>query len=262
MEKKNLFSSFIDKFISLPLWLKEVLFVHLREDIAKHTLDENNTNIRKEDLFQYYVPAMTYIGKKELMDRAGGHSQNLYKFLSSALQGNNMAEITLNNYWTLEEAAILNIEAIEKEFVSPPNNTYARAMAMYLSGKIRIGEYFKRIGRINVDQLDLAIRKQKELVEAGEKIGMVTVKINMGYITEHDSRVVLYIKDECKQRFIFNPDIISKTPASASTGFTQPMGVPSEKQSEAPNLMLEKLTKENTLLKNKIRAIIDVIQSK
>ncbi len=262
MEKKNLFVEFLNKFLALPLWLKEILFVNLREDLAKHSFEDNNENIRKESLYQYYVPALTYLGKKELVERAGGYHPNIYKFLSAAAQDDNIAEITLNNYWTLEEAALLNIESIEHEFVTPPGSTYAQAMALYLAGRIRIGEYFKRIGKIDIDQLDSAIRKQKELADAGEKIGMVSVMIKMGYISEKDSKVVLYIKDECKQRFIFNPDILSKTPVN-STEPPAPPPIEPNMTFELPSVndeVVERLTKENTLLKKKIRAIVEIIK--
>lgn len=249
MDKKNIFLTFIDKFVSLPLWIKEVLYLQLRSDLDNYVLDSKQNELNKNDLYQYCLPNITYIGKKELASRDNDQPPNVYKFLEGAAQGLNIIEITLNNYWTLEETAILNIQCIEKEYVSAPPTTNTKTMALYLAGKIRLGEYFKRIGQVNVDQLDTAIRKQKELEAAGQKAGMATVMINLGLVTEADTKIVLYIKDESKKRFIFNTDILGKNAVVAA-----PQGSGSSQE------LVEKLTRENNLLRNKLKAIADVLQ--
>lgn len=259
MAKKNLFLSFWDKFLTLPLWVKEVLYLNLQEDLLNYSFGLQYLD--KNDIYQYYKPALTYLGKKELASRDSNLHPDIYKFMDSASQDLNIIEITLNNYWTLEETAKFNLECIDKEFVIPPSTKNSKAMALYLAGKIRIGEYFKRIDKIDVDQLDVAIRKQKELENAGQKKGMATVMIDLGYITEQDTKTVLYIKDEGKKRFIFNTDIISKSTTQASApeniANAAPIGANS---SNANNAVVEKLLRENTLLKNKLKAIINVIQ--
>ncbi|MDD3238075.1 MAG: hypothetical protein PHV37_08280 [Candidatus Gastranaerophilales bacterium] len=253
MEKKNLFVSFLDKFIDLPLWIKEALFLCLKQDLEKYSVAQKSVD--KSDLYQFYSPVLTYVGKKEISSHNDSHEPNVYKFLEGAAMGLNCLEITLNNYWTLEETALLNILCVEKEYVSPPSSKVANAMLLYFSGKIRFGEYFKRIGKINVDQLDSALRKQKELEENGQKMGMASVMIKLGLVTEEDTKNVLYVKDESKKRFIFNTDLLGKGNASrvdSVSGITA-----------GSNLaLLEKLTKENTLLKHKIKGIINVIQGK
>lgn len=249
MEKKNIYTSFIEKFLGLPLWIKEVLYLQLKLDLDSYLLNSRHNVMDKSELYQYSLPNVTYIGKKELTSRAGDLHPNLYKFLEGAAQGLNIIEITLNNYWTLEETAILNIQCIEKEFVAPPTTVNAKTMALYLSGKIRIGEYFKRLGQVNVDQLDSAIRKQKELEAAGQKVGMAQVMINLGLITEEDSKIVLYIKDESKKRFIFNTDILGKNAVVAA-----PQGSGSSQE------LVEKLTRENNGLRTKLKAIAEILQ--
>lgn len=256
MEKKNIFVTFLEKFVSLPLWIKEVLYIHLKEDMEKYAI--GTSQLDKSDLYQYYLPTLTYIGKKELSSRDNDHEPKVYKFLEGAAQGLNALEITLNNYWTLEETAILNMLCIEKEYVSSPSTVYANAMALYFSGKIRIGEYFKRIGQVNVDQLDMAIRKQKELEAAGQKAGMASVMINLGLVSEEDTKNILYMKDESKKRFIFNTDLLGKS-ATPVTQADNIMNMTSQSQG-ANNAIVEKLVRENNLLKNKIKAIIQVIQ--
>lgn len=255
MEKKNVLSSFMNKLMALPMWIKEVIFIQLRDELENNSINAARETFYKEDLYQYYLPTLTYSGKKELAARATGHADNLYKFLEGVADGFNIIEITLNNYWTLEETAKLNLESLELEYISPSKSNYVRATGTYLSGKIRLGEFFKRIGRIDVDQLDTAIRKQKEYDKNGKKIGMAKILIDLGYITENDANVVLFIKDECKKRFIFNTDILGKSVVSASN---QPQ--PQQLSTSAFAVKIDKLTRENEFLTAKLNAISDIVQ--
>ena len=59
-------------------------------------------------------------------------------------------------------------------------------MAGFMSGRFRTGEYFKRVGKINVDQLEMTIRKQKELTEQGIKSKIAQVMIDLGCIIDYD----------------------------------------------------------------------------
>ena len=81
-------------------------------------------------------------------------------------------------------------------------------MAGYLAGKYRTGEYFKRIGKINIDQLEHTIRIQKELREKGERPQFVELMIEFGYITEADSKALLIIKEQASKRFILDVALI------------------------------------------------------
>lgn len=260
MEKhNNIFSIFVDRLLDLPLWVKEILYLELKSDIEKNSLTQDICgNIDKESLYQYYVPTLTYSGKKELSSRSTGPSSTIYKFLEAVSLGLNILEITLSNFWTLEETAMLNIQCVEKEYITAPSSVILKAISLYLAGKIRLGEYFKRLGKINVDQLDTAIRKQKELEAAGQKVGMATVMIRLGYINEEESKMVLLIKDECKKRFILNSDIPGKTsvsgPPQGGASSVSPVGGVS-----ASSEIVLKLTKENTILKNKLQAIGKVL---
>ena len=71
-----------------------------------------------------------------------------------------------------------------------------------------ITEYFKRSGKINVDQLEKAIIAQKESVKSNKPLRIAEIMISMGYITEKDTTSLLLIKDESKKRFILDASII------------------------------------------------------
>lgn len=256
MEKRHIFLSFLTKVLEMPLWVKEILYVELKKNVEENNillLDEKG-NIEKESLYQNYLPTLTYVGKKELANHAEGHPENVYKFLEYSQSGANILQTTINNFWTLEETAVVNVICLEKQYVTPPASLVAKTMLVYLSGRIRFGEYFKRLGRINVDQLETALRKQKELENQGQKVGIASVMINLGYITDEESKTVLHLKDESKKRFIFDPELIGKIGGGAPP-VDKPSVVSASGVVAFDSEMAARLSKENKYLKIKLEAI-------
>ena len=53
---------------------------------------------------------------------------------------------------------------------------------MFIAGKLKTGEFLKRIGKITVYQLEQAIRYQKELNDEGRHIKMASILIKLGML--------------------------------------------------------------------------------
>jgi len=206
---KNILGLFLDKLLDFPLWVKQVIYLHLYQNLALF-LSEDFINVKEEDTFHLYVPVLSFAGKNEMMDRKCGCDINIYNFLINVHEGLSMLEISMNNFWTLEEVAKCYMFCFEKEYVKPPSSQYVLAMAGFMGGKYRTGEYFKRIGKINVDQLEQTIVKQKELIQKGQHLKMAEVMISLGYITEKDTSSLLIIKEESQKRFILDLGILPK----------------------------------------------------
>ena len=211
----------------------------------KSTLPCSNIDTNEDDLYQYLKPQMTYNGKKEYEKlKYTNPNSNTYKFLSAINDNLNIIEITLNNAWTLEETSQIYYNCIDAELVKTPQNPVISAKAAYLSGRIRIGEYFKRIGLIDIDQLENAMRIQKESEQANQKKGFASILIDLDLVTRDDTDSILLIKQESKRRFIldFNSDKIK---------------INSEQlRADEDAKKIERLTYENNLLKNKLRELL------
>ena len=67
----------------------------------------------------------------------------------------------------------------------------------------------KRLGKIDVIQLESAIREQKKMNEQGSNAKIADVMINLGYITEKDVKILLMFKDESKKRFVMGLGLAS-----------------------------------------------------
>ena len=154
-------------------------------------------------------------------------------------------EIALNRFWTLEEVCKLFMAAIDADMIKAPVPVKITAMAGFMSGRFRTGEYFKRVGKINVDQLEMTIRKQKELVAAGQKAKIAQVMIDLGYITEKDTLSLVTIKDEARKRFILDTAII-------------PEGVTANDSKYVAEI--EELKRQNTILKAKLAKLLSMFK--
>ena len=156
-------------------------------------------------------------------------------------------EVALNNFWTLEEVCKYFMTAVDADLIKAPIPVKIIAMAGFMSGRFRTGEYFKRVGKINVDQLEMTIRKQKELTDQGVKSKIAQVMIDLGYITEKDTKSLITIKDEAKKRFILDSSII-------------PEGVTANDSKYLAQI--DELKKQNLILKAKLTKLLSMFKKK
>lgn len=241
--KKNMLATFLDKLTSFPLWVKQVIFLRLYQNLSAY-LSEDFISVNEADIFHIYVPKLTFIGETELFERKCGLDDNIYNFLSNVRDGLSMLEISMNNFWTMEEVAKYYIFCLEQDYVKTPESYLVHAMAGFMSGKFRTGEYFKRSGKINVDQLERVIIEQRESIEAGKPRKIAEIMIDMGLVSQKDTASLLIIKEEAKKRFILDSSVIPAEVATAAQG--------AKDHTEE----IAKLTEQNKILKEQLSKIL------
>ena len=244
---KNILLVFLEKLMSFPLWVKQIIYLRLYQDLSA-VLSEDFINLREIDLFHLYSPILTYMGRAELSDKKGGFDANIYNFLANVADGLNMLEISMNNFWTLEEVAKYYIFCIEQNYVKPADSLYILSMAGFMAGKYRTGEYFKRVGKIDVDQLEKTIIKQKEFAEKGTPLKMAEIMISLGFITEKDTASLLLMKEEAKKRFILDSSLIP-------TGLPDPT-----KDLQFYQAEIDKLKTQNEMLKDRLTRVLEFVK--
>ncbi len=191
--------------LSLPLWVKQVIYSVLKQELentlSKRTLD----TFQPEDTLQIWHPELTHAGIRALENPSSEFSPELIKILRMARQGKAVIDITLLNQWTLEQCTVHLLTAVSKELVLSPQSGIIQATILYLSGRIRLGEYLVKIGRVTVEQLDQALRTQRYIEESlGERTGIANVLINLGYINKMDSEGILFLKEESRKTYSVN----------------------------------------------------------
>ncbi|HEY9745097.1 MAG TPA: hypothetical protein V6C99_02640 [Oculatellaceae cyanobacterium] len=194
------FDQLIQQLSAFPLWMKQVLYAQLRNDLetcmSKATLDA----FSPEHTLQLWVPELTRQGQGELEQPSGQFAQGIYRLLHLVKFRKNVVNITILNNWSLEQCAQHLLHAIDRELVMPPRSAVIMGTVEYLAGKTRLGEYLVKINRLTVEQLDQALRTQKAIQEAmGERTGIANVLINLGYIKREDSEGILFLKEESKK---------------------------------------------------------------
>ena len=193
--KRNIFTSFLNKVEDFPLWVKQVICLKLSEDI-KAQVCEKFLKENADNIFSLYEPILTFKGREALMKKSSGLDLNLQNFLSHAESGYNIMEISLNTFLSMEEIAKYFIFCIDQGFIEKPENIEIEAMAGFIAGKFRTGEYFAAKGAITEDQLEEAVSKssasQKKFAE---------ILVDMRLISQEDVKAMLTFKQESKRRF-------------------------------------------------------------
>ena len=233
-----------------PLWVQEVIYMDIKNHVEEN-LPGATTVYTEEEIYPIYVPEITFKGKKELETHDHAFEFNVYKLLEEINKGQRIADITLNNFWSLEQTSAYLALCVKNELVKTPSNPIISASIFYLGNEIRLGEYVKRLDKIDIQGLDDILRKQKLHNEENpdDKVKIGELLINMGYVANKDIDKILNMKQEAKRRFIVSNDF---KPAAQSENVNY-----TELQQK-----IQKLTTENNLLKDKLRAIFNIQNKK
>ena len=245
--KKNIFDLFLEKVLSVPLWIKQVIYLKLEKEMQSYDCDEFLRE-HKEDIFSTFVPTLTFKGKTELMEHKCGLDTNIYNFLQGCANEYSLIEISVNTFLSMEEVAKYYELCLEQNFVKVPDSKEIHAMAGYISGKFRIGEYFKQRETIDVDQLQKAILAHRDAQESENPKKFGEILVELGFVTNNDLKALLVLKEEAKKRFILDYTTVPK-PETTYTNENQ------KYEDE-----ITKLKDENLKLKRKLLQLLELVK--
>ncbi|MBQ8459800.1 hypothetical protein IJ541_06830 [bacterium] len=234
--KREFLKQFLNKISTFPIWLKEIIYNRLSQEI--------NTEDNLSYIFATYKPVLTYKGKCENDFKKSGFDTNIYNILNSADKNLSISDITLNTYLSMEEVAGYVLFCIDEGFFEIPDNSQILSIAGFLSGKFRTGEYFVENGTISETQLNNAIETHKK---ENKKFGQALIKL--GFITQNQLDTILSIKDEAKKRFILDYNDVPK--------INQEYADPNVQYEE----QIENLKLENKKLKTKLEQLLTMVKN-
>lgn len=231
----NKFELFMDKISDMPLYIKQLMYTKLSVEMknfgCQDVLDEGEN-------FSSYVPTLTFKGETELLKRTNGFDSNIYSFLEFCKKGFSVAEISVNKFLTMEETAKLFVFCSDESYIELPENNIL-AVAEYLSGKTRLGEYLLSIKRINSEQLNSILNNYDTDKKFGE------ILIDLGYVTSKDIKSIIMLKSEAQKRFVLDCDI---TPISQTVCVSN------------DNHELSNLKSENKKLKAQLNKLLELVK--
>ncbi len=198
VNSKNIFKLLLKELFNLPVWIKQIIYLKLKEEFESSELKSYFNFVTKDTCFQLYLPKLTYAGRKEIEKRTGRFNKEVYDLLEGAVQELSIIETAISNNWNLYECSKYFLEAIDRELILKPTSPFIRGTALYMGGKIRLGEYFVKINKINMEQLDEALRSQKYIeTSLGDRPGLADIMIDLGFLTKEDTEGILFLKKDC-----------------------------------------------------------------
>lgn len=199
---QNTFKTFIQEIFALPVWIKQIIYMELKEQIECSSLKSCMDIVKKDNCLQLYIPKLTYTGKKEVETKTKKLSENTYIFLECISQNISIMEIAVKNRWNLCECSGYFLETIESDLVVKPSSPVVKGTALYMSGKIRLGEFFVKINKITIEQLDEALRNQKHMEESlGDRPGLAEILVSLNFLNKNDTEGILLLKEDCKKYY-------------------------------------------------------------
>lgn len=202
ISSQNIFKIFIQEIVNLPVWIKQIIYVELKEQLECCSINNCIDINKKDNYLQLYIPKLTYTGKKVLEQKTKNLSENISLFLECAYQNISIIEIAIKNNWNLCECSNYFLEAINEDLVINPPSPIIKGTALYMSGKIRLGEYFVKINKITIKQLDEALKNQKHIEESlGDKPGLAEILIKLNFLNKNDTEGILLLKEDCKKHY-------------------------------------------------------------
>lgn len=242
---KSLFVDYMEKMCSYPLWIKQTIFLNLSNDLTQY-LSNEFLDVEEGDLFHVYKPSLSEHGQNELFTKESGYDETIYSFLNCCTKGMSLIEIAIENNLTMEEVAKAFMFCKKSKLFSAEVPNLVSAIAGFIAGNYRTGEYLVRAGKMTIEQLDEVLNKQQEIKDSGKHVFIAELMVQMGFVKEVDVKSIIFMKEEAGKRFSLNPD-------------------------EMPNIALEKenfdirventrLKEENEILRQKMDAVLTFIK--
>ena len=242
---KSLYVGFMEKLLAFPLWVKQTIFMDLSKDLTKY-LSSEFLDVEEGELFHIYKPDLSERGKNELLTKENKFDESIYSFLNCCSKGMSLIEIAIENNFTMEEVSKAFTFCKTSGFFSKDVPNLVSAIAGFIAGKYRTGEYFIRAGKMTIEQLDEVLNKQQEMKDAGKHVFIAELMVQMGFVRDLDVKSIIFMKEEAGKRFSLNANEIPSL----------------SMEREAYDIRVEntKLKEDNEILKQKIDMLLQFIQ--
>ena len=242
---KSLFVNYMEKMYAFPLWIKQTIFMALSKDLTTY-LSNEFLDVEEDQIFHVYKPALSEMGQNELLTKESKFDDSIYSFMNCCSKGMSLIEIAIENNFTMEEVAKAFTFCKTSGFFSKEVPNLVRAIAGFIAGKYRTGEYFIRAGKMTIEQLDEVLNKQQEINSSGKHVFIAELMVQMGFVRELDVKSIIFMKEEAGKRFSLNPDDLPS--------------IALERESYDIRVENTRLKEENEILRQKMDALLTFIK--
>ena len=242
---KSLYVAFMEKMLAFPLWIKQSIFLDLSKDLTTY-LSNEFLDVKEGELFHVYKPELSELGQNELFTKESKFDETIYSFLNCCSKGMSLIEIAIENNFTMEEVSKAFTFCKTSGFFSKDVPKLVAAIAGFIAGKYRTGEYLIRAGKMTIEQLDEVLNKQQEMNESGKHVFIAELMVQMGFVAERDVKSIIFMKEESGKRFSLNAEEIPS--------------ITMERENYDIRVENTRLKEENEILKQKMDALLTFIK--
>lgn len=242
---KSLYVGFMEKLLAFPLWIKQSIFLELSKDLNNY-LSNEFLDVEEGELFHVYKPELSELGQNELFTKESKFDESIYSFLNCCSKGMSLIEIAIENNFTMEEVSKAFTFCKTSGFFSKDVPKLVAAIAGFIAGKYRTGEYFIRAGKMTIEQLDEVLNKQQEMNESGKHVFIAELMVQLGFVRERDVKSIIFMKEESGKRFSLNAEEVPS--------------IVTERENYDIRVMNEKLKEENEILRQKMDTLLTFIK--
>ena len=242
---KSLYIGFMEKMLAFPLWVKQSIFLDLTRDLNTY-LSNEFLDVQEGELFHIYKPELSDLGQGELLTKESKFDDSIYSFLNCCSKGMSLIEIAIENNFTMEEVSKAFTFCKTSGFFSKDVPKLVSAIAGFIAGKYRTGEYFIRAGKMTIEQLDQVLNKQQDMKDAGKHVFIAELMVQMGFVRELDVKSIIFMKEEAGKRFSLNAEEVPN--------------ITLERESYDIRIENTRLKEENEILKQKMDSLLTFIK--
>jgi len=242
---KSLYYGFMEKLLAFPLWVKQTVFMDLSKDLMNYLSDEF-LDVEEGELFHIYKPGLSQNGQNELLTKQSNFDESIYLFLNCCAKGMSLIEIAIENNFTMEEVSKAFTFCKTSGFFSKDVPKLVAAIAGFIAGKYRTGEYFIRAGKMTIEQLDEVLNKQQEMNESGKHVFIAELMVQMGFVRDLDVKSIIFMKEEAGKRFSLNADEVPD--------------ITTEREKFDIRVENTRLKEENEILREKMNNLLNFIK--
>lgn len=202
--EKTQFKSLINKLVNLPLWVKQSIYCELKSNLAEcsdiQLLDNLEINI-----IQLFKPRLTAIAlrllrKQDKISNLSRLDPNQIQFMEALNNDLTLLEIAHKNNCTLKETCNILLSLIDESMVEPFENKNTLNFVLYITDRIRLGEFLVRTNRLTIEQLDKALFSRKYSESIGEILSFGDTLTNLGYLKPKQIENITSIKASSEQK--------------------------------------------------------------
>ena len=217
----SLFKGIVEDLTNKPLWIKQAIYLELRDNIKQMSSIDLLEELDKNDLLQLYVPTLTTLGKSVCNNDELAVKFNLtleQKSLLKSVNGiQNIVDLCMTNNITLQKIAAIILKSFDDGFINQVKSIKIKYLLQYISGEIDPGKYLLKTEKISDAQLKEAQQKWEKLKDTfddPEEQCLEEFLANLGYVDKSEVNRLLVIKQASTTQF--DSSVVSSKQRTAS----------------------------------------------